>query len=64
MGAEMLSDEEKKKIEAEEKYRAELRANLPPQKVEGLHDKTTRFGLWFGIGGALLAMAACALVGK
>jgi hypothetical protein len=50
-GVVMLSDEEKAKIEAEEKYRQELRGKAPPVNTTSFTDKMNKFGfyLWLFI---------------
>lgn len=47
----MLSDAEKAKIEAEEKYRQELRGKAPPIKTTSFTDKMNKIGfyLWLCI---------------
>ena len=57
----MLSDEEKLRIEEEEAYRAKVRSKLPPAKVEGFRDKSSRISMWIGITILLLLLGSCIL---
>lgn len=45
----MLTEEEKRKIEAEEAYRYEIRKKQPPIKTTSLRDKLTKIFFFGGI---------------
>jgi len=45
----MLSEQDKRRIEAEEAYRLEVRNRLGPVKTESFTDKLNRFRLWWSI---------------
>ena len=55
----MLSDEDKKRIQAEEEYRAKVRGRQKPVKTEGFTDKLNRMRMWFAliIGGLLIVLS-------
>lgn len=63
----MLSDEEKAKIEAEEKYRQELRGKSPPVNTTSFTDKMNKVGfyLWLCIAiPVFLGLLATCTIGK
>jgi hypothetical protein len=45
----MLTEQDKRRIEAEEEYRAKVRASQKPVKTEGFTDKLNRVRLWAAI---------------
>lgn len=55
----MLSEEDKRRIQAEEEYRAKVRGPQKPVKTEGFTDKLNRVRMWFAliIGGLLLVLS-------
>ncbi|MEQ1694942.1 MAG: hypothetical protein ABL901_03790 [Hyphomicrobiaceae bacterium] len=60
----MLSDDDKRRIQAEEQYRAQVRNQQAPVKTEGFTDKLNRFRMWFGIIVAVLFIAFMMMLQK
>jgi hypothetical protein len=54
----MLSEEDKRRIQAEEDYRAKIRGREKPVKTEGFTDKLNRVRMWFAliVGGLLIVL--------
>jgi hypothetical protein len=59
----MLSDDDKRRIAAEEAYRAEVRGAQQPVKTEGFTDKLNRVRMWssvaIGVICLLVLVATC-----